>query len=647
MDINSIKSEFRNYIVQKQIEENPDGNIDYNVSIFRYAAEFKEFLGDKYNILPSAIDINDLDNLELDGNNIVIGDNEEAAVNNENMQALDNEDLANDEFIETDNNAEMPATEDFINEFFTDENVRNFSDLDGNGDLTEDEIRAVLKSISGKDGNINDISIEDLAALYGILYPEAKEETDEIVNNTDLSSDNFISDNIQTSNKSYPAGNVAKNETGNFQANVSQPVQENLKTKTLDDMTYDELVDAQSLAQADYINANNELTDIMNGNNIDLLREKAQVQQLYDTYEEELEKLDEEEAKKLNEFKTSIDLKEQEIDKKDIEITNQEFVVRNTKSEYEQAVQSRESIEGSISELQGSLSGATDEETAQIQAMISALNTQLEAAKAAESAAEKLWHESEEKLNSLKEEKSGLENELTDINNQKAEWETDLAQKYPEIQEYMDKYNEANTQYETDKANAISAAQDTVNELSDYLAEIESHINNYETDDKKSEAISKVLDELGINTYKDDQNGTSADYNKKLANAILKAAKSYVGGNTKSTGYCARGVREALEEAFGVGNYGLFSGDAYEWADYFNSEKDTWANITGDYKSASDLQNLPAGAIVVWSKYNGGQYGHICIADGKGGEYSDFYRSKIITSFADKGGTYQVFIPKE
>ena len=250
--------------------------------------------------------------------------------------------------------------------------------------------------------------------------------------------------------------------------------------------------------------------------------------------------------------------------------------------------------------------------------------------------------DAEDKLDSLKGEKTKLESELDEINTQKSEWEAELAQKYPEIQEYMNQYNEAKSQYETDKDNAISSAKEKVNKAADYLSEIEKHINDYETEDKKSEGISKVLDELGINTSDEDGN-SNTDYNKKLANAILKAAKNYVGGNTKSTGYCARGVREALEEAFG---YALFSGDAYEWADYFNSEKDTWANITGDYKSAKDLKNLPAGAIVVWSKYNGGKYGHICIADGKGGEYSDFYRSTIITSFADKGGSYQVFIPK-
>ncbi len=632
MDINNIKSEFRDYIVQKQLQENPTGEIDYNVSIFKYASEFKEFLGDKYNVMPSSIDITDLDSLELVGDTVSFTTGNNTDVENKGQNDV--------------NSSNMSFSEDLINEFFADENVRNFSDLDNNGFVTENEIKAVLKSIRDRDGNSNDISLDDLSALYEILYPSKDEETDFNIANNDLSSDNFISGNIQAANQSYPAGNVAQNETGKYEANVSPAKQEELSTKNLDDMTYDELVDTQSIAQSDYINANKELTDIMSGNNAELLQEEAQVQQLYDKYEEELEKLDEEEAEKLKEFKTNIDAKEKEIDDKNIEITNQESVVRSTKSEYEQAVQSRESIESSISGLQSSLSGASEEETAQIQAMISELESQLSAAKTAEDNAKKAMEEAEDKLDSLKEEKTKLEGELDELNEQKAEWETELAQKYPEIQEYMDQYNEAKSQYETDKNTAISSAKENVNKASDYLSDIEKHINDFETEDKKSEGISKVLDELGINTFDEDEN-SNADYNKKLANAILKAAKNYVGGNTKSTGYCAKGVREALEEAFGVKDHALFSGDAYQWADYFNKNDDTWANITGEYKSASDLKNLPAGAIVVWSKYNGGQYGHICIADGKGGEYSDFYRSKIITSFADKGGTYQVFLPKE
>ena len=161
MDINSIKSEFRDYIVQKQLKEDPKGEIDYNVSIFKYASEFKEFLQDEYNIQPANVNIANLSNLEYEGDTVTFS--------NTKKESEIEEDSVNDPNSE-ENNSFIPTTEDLINEFFSDETVKNFSDLNNNGELSEDEIKAVLKSISDRDGNKNDISLEDLSALYEILY---------------------------------------------------------------------------------------------------------------------------------------------------------------------------------------------------------------------------------------------------------------------------------------------------------------------------------------------------------------------------------------------------------------------------------------------------------------------------------------------
>ena len=73
-------------------------------------------------------------------------------------------------------------------------------------------------------------------------------------------------------------------------------------------------------------------------------------------------------------------------------------------------------------------------------------------------------------------------------------------------------------------------------------------------------------------------------------------------------------------------------------------------DVTADYATSADLANLPAGAVVSWNNTggtNGGgaQYGHVCIADGNGGEISDHHAEKIYKSCGGRKDTYHVYIP--
>ena len=79
-------------------------------------------------------------------------------------------------------------------------------------------------------------------------------------------------------------------------------------------------------------------------------------------------------------------------------------------------------------------------------------------------------------------------------------------------------------------------------------------------------------------------------------------------------------------------------------------EKGMFKEVTSDYPSSGDLSKLPAGAVVCWEATTGqgsggAKYGHVTIADGKGGEISDHRSSTIYTKIGGRSDLYRVYIP--
>ena len=137
--------------------------------------------------------------------------------------------------------------------------------------------------------------------------------------------------------------------------------------------------------------------------------------------------------------------------------------------------------------------------------------------------------------------------------------------------------------------------------------------------------------------------GVPSGYNAQRGQALANAAQSLYGGVTGSGGLCATGVSNSIEKVFGYHVYA----DGCTYGDELAKRSD-WKEVTDQYPNASSLSSLPAGAVVSWSPYNtsslGSIYGHVYIADGKGNEISDF-KTQISTYYADRGGTYRVFVP--
>lgn len=132
----------------------------------------------------------------------------------------------------------------------------------------------------------------------------------------------------------------------------------------------------------------------------------------------------------------------------------------------------------------------------------------------------------------------------------------------------------------------------------------------------------------------DDGNYTgNLEYDQQKGYEISMAARETV-SEMNSTGWCARGVRIALEKA---GINGIGAASAYQVADKI-ATNDNFKEIS---VSRDKLDDLPAGTVVVWDKSPGHEHGHISIADGKGNELSDHQQKQI----QNRNANYRVFLP--
>jgi hypothetical protein len=117
-----------------------------------------------------------------------------------------------------------------------------------------------------------------------------------------------------------------------------------------------------------------------------------------------------------------------------------------------------------------------------------------------------------------------------------------------------------------------------------------------------------------------------------LGQQIAATASSQAPGGT---GYCYQYVAQALHVHFPIFLSGLH---AYLAADQLAANP-AFEEVS---VAASDLPNLPAGAVVVWDK-GSSESGHISIANGQGYEISDHLALQMTSHYG--GGGYRVFVP--
>jgi peptidoglycan hydrolase-like protein with peptidoglycan-binding domain len=136
------------------------------------------------------------------------------------------------------------------------------------------------------------------------------------------------------------------------------------------------------------------------------------------------------------------------------------------------------------------------------------------------------------------------------------------------------------------------------------------------------------------------RNLTGTAFGNRVGDAAERAARQL-----NSVGRCALGVNNALESLGVMGR-----GHAYQKAEQLErNPRFREVNL-----SASDLPNLPRGAVIVWGRSASKPYGHVAVALGDGREASDHIQRQITggrygTDYGNgpdpQGRQFRVFLP--
>ncbi len=347
-------------------------------------------------------------------------------------------------------------------------------------------------------------------------------------------------------------------------------------------------------------------------NGTDVIPEEVQ-----EKYEEELSRITseiksntgtiQENYSVITESTITISESESEIAEKEAEIEEKEAEIKSLQNEDEPDEDKIASLRSEISALQG--------EVETLQSAISLAERNISTAEAAN---------------------SSLEGENTELNESQSGLMTSLMEEYYETHTEEDRVyedSELKSQIEDLEGNIQSATNNlTVNVLK-LSSDIELLTQIMAI--KASEAASAASSSGTSSASSATSSGTS--YSGDLTeNTTLAEAAEAMASSMGTTGWCLKGVNNTLEEVYG---FRLSYNSAYQAIPELQSRSD-FTEVTDQYPSASDLTNLPAGAIVVWENSSNHQHGHISIALGDGREASDHIQNQT-TSY---GTQYHVFI---
>lgn len=138
---------------------------------------------------------------------------------------------------------------------------------------------------------------------------------------------------------------------------------------------------------------------------------------------------------------------------------------------------------------------------------------------------------------------------------------------------------------------------------------------------------------VGPSTLSALRSKAQSNYDPGLGEQLASYARQRISGYQ---GSCYRYVALAIHaktEPFLQGYHAYMAADHLADSRYFSE-----INLN----QIEDLENLPAGAVVVWGKGKS-RSGHISIADGRGNEISDHMRPQMLSHYG--GASARVFLP--
>lgn len=306
-------------------------------------------------------------------------------------------------------------------------------------------------------------------------------------------------------------------------------------------------------------------------------------------------------------------------------ITENTLTIKNSEAEIEARQKEIKEKEDEIKSIRKS-SNPDEDKIATLQSEIDSLNLEISIINAIITNANK-------NIQTAQNANSSLESENKTLNESQSGLMTKLMNEYYETHTEEDRVYEDSV-LKSQIENLENNIEDAQNNLTTNVLKLSGDIELLaQIKALKEQEQSKIAGTASTPSYS--TGGTTYSGNLPSNTALASAAES-MANSMGTTGWCLKGVNNTLEQVYG---FRLSYNSAYQAIPALQSRGD-FVEVTNQYESASDLVNLPAGAIVVWENSSNHPHGHISIALGDGREASDHIQNQT----TNYGTQYHVFI---
>lgn len=507
---------------------------------------------------------------------------------------------------------QQKALNDILKTFLEIEDVQKAADSDGDGKLSEAEAKEFLASIMGNDGDASTITMSDIdkaiekmgidlneianKAAEDVLEDKKAEEADSA---SPSSSGGSISSG-GVSGSSSPSSGISKQDTQKTTAETVEELEAQLADEESLKASVQELIQEKIQEQDDII------SEAMNEENSGFTPEAK-------------EEYDGEKAKIDGDIKT-----------KDTEIEGQKSIIQEneaTMSSTKEAIGSLEEQKSSLESQLGSISDDDEkaaDKRADINAKISNIQGEIDTKQGEYDRAEEAKKAAEDEKERLEGEKKTLETNRDGL-----------------MDEIIKKHKlDVNPDVKKTIQDAQSEIQKIRSDGQEAITECDNNIQDFKTKIAQAKEAEKTQATIKENEFKQGLGLTGEE--------LVDVARQMLDKYGTSKGYCATGVSRTFQMAYGLS----LSGNGCDWDSNMDKlvEQGAFVEVTSDYKTSDELSNLPAGAVVCWEasgngSTGGAKYGHVTIADGKGGEISDHYAANIYKSIGGRNDLYRVYLP--
>lgn len=306
-------------------------------------------------------------------------------------------------------------------------------------------------------------------------------------------------------------------------------------------------------------------------------------------------------------------------------ITENTLTIKNSEAEIEARQKEIKEKEDEIKSIRKS-SNPDEDKIATLQSEIDSLNLEISIINAIITNANK-------NIQTAQNANSSLESENKTLNESQSGLMTKLMNEYYETHTEEDRVYEDSV-LKSQIENLENNIEDAQNNLTTNVLKLSGDIELLaQIKALKEQEQSKIAGTASTPSYS--TGGTTYSGNLPSNTTLASAAES-MANSMGTTGWCLKGVNNTLEQVYG---FRLSYNSAYQAIPALQSRGD-FVEVTNQYESASDLVNLPAGAIVVWENSSNHPHGHISIALGDGREASDHIQNQT----TNYGTQYHVFI---